>query len=255
MIEAAGLGQIAGVRHGFFTRQGGHSQGLYASLNCGLGSNDDRAAVRRNRRSVAEAVGAEPANLITVHQLHSNIVIHATEPWDEDARPKGDAIVTRRPGIAAAILTADCAPVLMADTTVGIVAAAHAGWKGAIGRVLESTVDEIERLGGHRHHIVAAIGPAIGRAAYEVGEEFRNRFVASEPGNARFFIAADRPLHYRFDLQAYAAYRLEALGLRRVETIEACTYTEEQRFFSYRRATHRGEPDYGRQISVVMLEA
>jgi copper oxidase (laccase) domain-containing protein len=121
--------------------------------------------------------------------------------------------------------------------------------------VLESTVDEIERLGGHRHHIVAAIGPAIGRAAYEVGEEFRDRFVASEPGNARFFIAADRPLHYRFDLQAYAAYRLEALGLKRVETIEACTYTEEQRFFSYRRATHRGEPDYGRQISVVMLEA
>ena len=254
MIEAAGLKQIAGLRHGFFTREGGHSQGPYASLNCGLGSNDDRRAVRHNRRFVADALGAEPASLLSVHQIHSNIVVHATASWDEDARPKGDAIVTRRPGIAAAILTADCAPVLMADTTVGIVAAAHAGWKGAIGRVLESTIDEMERLGGHRRHIVAAVGPAIGQGAYEVGQEFRDRFVASEPGNARFFIAADRPLHYRFDLQAYAAYRLEALGLQQVEIIPACTYTEEQRFFSYRRATHRGEADYGRQISAVMLE-
>ena len=242
MIEAAGLKQIAGLRHGFFTREGGHSQGLYASLNCGLGSNDDRRAVRHNRRFVADALGAEPASLLSVHQIHSNIVVHATASWDEDARPKGDAIVTRRPGIAAAILTADCAPVLMADTTVGI------------GRVLESTIDEMERLGGHRRHIVAAVGPAIGQGAYEVGQEFRDRFVASESGNARFFIAADRPLHYRFDLQAYAAYRLVALGLQQVEIIPACTYTEEQRFFSYRRATHRGEADYGRQISAVMLE-
>jgi polyphenol oxidase len=254
MIEAAGLGTIAGVRHGFFTREGGHSQGLYASLNCGLGSGDDLVTVRRNRQAVAAALGAEPEKLLSVFQLHSNTVIQANEPWDENARPKGDAIVTRRPGIAVAILTADCAPVLMADTTVGIVAAAHAGWKGAIGRVLESTIDEMERLGGHRRHIVAAIGPTISQRAYEVGEDFRDRFLTSEPGNARFFVDSDRPLHYRFDLPAYAAFRLEALGLQQVEVIEACTYTEEQRFFSYRRATHRGETDYGRQISVVMLE-
>jgi polyphenol oxidase len=254
MIEAAGLGQIAGLRHGFFTREGGHSQGIYASRNCGLGSGDDPAAVRRNRQSVAAALGAEPANLLSVYQVHGNTVIHSTEPWDASARPKADAIVTRRPGLAVAILTADCAPVLMADTTVGIVGAAHAGWKGAIGRVLESTIDEMERLGGHRRHIVAAVGPTIGQAAYEVGQEFYDRFLASEPGNARFFVASDRPGHYRFDLPAYCAFRLEALGLQQVEVIDACTYSEEQRFFSYRRATHRGETDYGRQISAVMLE-
>ncbi len=189
MIEAAGLGQIAGLRHGFFTREGGYSQGLYSSLNCGLGSGDDLAAVRRNRKAVAATLGAEPGNLLSVFQVHSNTVIQATEPWDANARPRADAIVTRRPGMAIAILTADCAPVLMADTTVGIVGAAHAGWKGAIGRVLESTIDEMERLGGHRRHIVAAIGPAIGQAAYEVGQEFYDRFLTSEPGNTRFFIA------------------------------------------------------------------
>jgi polyphenol oxidase len=254
MIEAAGLGNVAGVRHGFFTREGGHSQGLYASLNCGLGSGDDPAAVRRNRQSVAAALGADPGNLLSVYQVHGNTVIQATESWDGNARPKADAIVTRRPGMAVAILTADCAPVLMADITVGIVAAAHAGWKGAIGRVLEATIDEMERLGGHRRHIVAAIGPAISQVAYEVGQEFYDGFLTSEPGNARFFVASDRPLHHRFDLQAYCAFRLEALGLHEVEIIRACTYTEEQRFFSYRRATHRGETDYGRQISAVMLE-
>jgi purine-nucleoside/S-methyl-5'-thioadenosine phosphorylase / adenosine deaminase len=253
MIEAAGLGQIAGLRHGFFTREGGCSQGLYSSLNCGLGSGDDLAAVRRNRKAVAATLGAEPGNLLSVFQVHGNTVIQATEPWDANARPRADAIVTRHPGMAIAILTADCAPVLMADTTVGIVGAAHAGWKGAVGRVLESTIDEMERLGGHRRHIVAAIGPAIGQAAYEVGQEFYDRFLTSEPGNTRFFIASDRPLHYRFDLQAYCAYRLEALGLQQVEIVRACTYTDEQRFFSYRRATHRGETDYGRQISAVML--
>jgi purine-nucleoside/S-methyl-5'-thioadenosine phosphorylase / adenosine deaminase len=253
MIAAAGLGQIAGLRHGFFTREGGYSQGLYTSLNCGLGSGDDLATVRRNRQSVAEALGTEPGKLLSVFQIHSSTVVQATDPWDGNARPKADAIVTRRPGMAIAILTADCAPVLMADTTVGIIGAAHAGWKGAIGRVLESTIDEMERLGGHRRHIVAAVGPAIGQAAYEVGQEFYDRFLTSEPGNARFFLASDRPLHYRFDLQAYCAYRLEALGLQRVEIIRACTYTQEQRFFSYRRATHRGETDYGRQISAVML--
>ena len=254
MIEAAGLGQIAGLSHGFFTREGGYSQGIYTSRNCGLGSGDDPAAVRRNRRSVAEALGTEPGNLLSVYQVHGNTVIEATEPWDGNARPKADGIVTRRPGLAIAILTADCAPVLMADTTVGIVGVAHAGWKGAIGRVLESTIDEMERLGGHRRHIVAAIGPTIGHAAYEVGQEFHDRFLTSEPGNARFFIASDRPGHYRFDLQAYCAYRLEALGLQQIDVIRACTYSEEQRFFSYRRATHRRESDYGRQISAVMLE-
>jgi YfiH family protein len=254
MIEAAGLGRIAGLRHGFFTREGGYSQGLYASLNCGLGSGDDLSTVRRNRQSVAKALGAESANLLSVFQVHGNTVMQVTEPWDESARPKADGLVTRRPGIAVAILTADCAPVLMADTTVGIVGAAHAGWKGAIGRVLESTIDEMERLGGHRRHIVAAIGPAISQGAYEVGQDFYDRFLASEPGNARFFVASDRPLHHRFDLQAYCAYRLEALGLQQVEIVTACTYREEQRFFSYRRATHRGETDYGRQISAVMLE-
>ena len=213
MIEAAGLKQIAGLRHGFFTREGGHSQGLYASLNCGLGSDDDRRAVRHNRRFVADALGAEPASLLSVHQIHSNIVVHATAPWDEDARPKGDAIVTRRPGSpppSSPPIVPRCSwPTPRSASSPPPMPAGKAPSAG----VLESTIDEMERLGGHRRHIVAAVGPAIGQAAYEVGPEFRDRFVASEPGNARFFIACRTGRCTTGSIcQAYAAYRLEAAG-------------------------------------------
>ena len=204
--------------------------------------------------SVAEMLGTSGDNLLTAHQIYSGTVVVAPSPWKREDRPKADLVVTTQSGIAAAVLTADCAPVLMADTTVGIVAAAHAGWKGALNRILENTVDEMERLGGHRRHIVAAVGPTIGQKAYEVGDEFRDRFLASEAGNARFFVEGLRPGHHHFDLQAYAIYRLEAIGLEQVQAVPHCTYDEPECFFSYRRATHRGEPDYGRQISAIMLE-
>ena len=240
---------LAGLPHGFLGREGGVSQGMHGGLNVGLGSDDDRAAIAENRRRAVEAVAPGFA-LATVHQVHSADAVVATAAWPDDDRPRADAIVTDRPGLLLGILTADCAPVLLADAQAGVVGAAHAGWKGAIGGVTDATIDAMEKLGAQRGRIVAAVGPCIARASYEVDEGFRVRFCDADPENERFF-ADGRPGHCQFDLEAYVTARLAAAGVRRIEALGLDTYADERRFFSYRRATHRGEPDYGREIALI----
>lgn len=240
---------LEGVPHGFLGRQGGVSVGLMAGLNVGLGSGDDRAAIAENRRRATEAV-MPGAALVTVHQVHSAVAVIATAPIADDARARADALVTDRPGLLLGILTADCVPVLLADRAAGVVGAAHAGWKGAIGGVTDATVAAMERLGARRDRIVAAIGPCIARASYEVDDGFRARFCAADPTN-EFFFADGRAGHHQFDIEAYVAARLAAAGVRTVEALGLDTYADERLFFSYRRATHRGEPDYGREISLI----
>ena len=251
-VEAIRSGLI-GVPHGFLGRRGGVSMGVCAGLNVGLGSDDDRAAIAENRRRAVAAV-APGAALVTVHQIHSPNVVHATAPWPDDARPHADAIVSDRPGLALGILTADCAPVLLADAKAGVIGAAHAGWKGAYGGVIESVVSAMAGLGADRSRIAAAIGPAIARRSYEVDDAFARRFADADPENERFF-AAGRAGHHQFDLEAYVAARLAAAGVTRVEALGLDTYADPDRFFSYRRAAHRGEPDYGRQIALIALPA
>lgn len=240
------------VPHGFLGRRGGVSTGVCAGLNVGLGSDDDPDAVRENRRLAVEAV-APGARLVTVHQVHSATAIPAGT-WPDDARPHADALVTNQPGLALGILTADCTPVLFADAAAGIVGAAHAGWKGAIGGVVEATVDAMERLGASRSRIAAAVGPTIARKSYEVDEAFWRRFVEADPANERFF-SGGRTGHHQFDLEGFVVSRLAAAGLARIEALGLDTYSDPDRFYSYRRASHRGEPDYGRQISLIALPA
>lgn len=247
-LEAANL---AGVGHGFFGRDGGVSTGLYESLNCGPGSKDDPAAVKENRRRVANALGA--ADLISLSQIHSPIVHILSEAPAE--RPEGDAMVTATPGLALGILTADCAPVLLADAHAKVIGAAHAGWKGALGGALEGTVQAMEKLGADKSRIAAAIGPCISQANYEVSWEFRDKFLELGLRNRKFFtVVQGKEGHYRFDLEDYAAHRLTAMGLGSVEKIGVCTYPAENGFFSFRRTTHAGEPDYGRQVSAILLQ-
>ncbi len=248
MIRAAALD---GVPHGFLGRRGGVSQGAYASLNVGWGSDDDRAAIAENRRRAIAAV-APGAGLVTVHQIHSPDALYAAAPWPDDARPPADAIVTDRPGLALGILTADCTPVLLADRAAGVIGAAHAGWKGAFGGVIESTLAAMEGLGADRARIVAAVGPVIARKSYEVDDAFLRRFAEADPANERFF-SPGREGHQQFDLEAYVLARLAAAGVTRAEAVGLDTYSDPDRFFSYRRATHRGEPTYGRQISLIGL--
>ena len=252
-IQSPELSRHDGIAHGFFTRRGGVSTGIYASLNCGPGSKDDRAAVTENRRRVAAHLGVRPSHLVTAHQHHSTDAIVVTEPWTFEAMPKADALVTATPGIAVAALAADCAPVLFADPKARIVAAAHAGWKGALGGVLESAVATMERLGANRADIHAVLGPCIGPDAYEVGPEFEQQFIAQSAGNRRFFNRLDDRARPRFDLPAFVLGRLAALGLKAVENQSRCMYSDDQSFFSYRRTTHRREADYGRQISAIVL--
>ena len=240
---------LDGVAHGFLGRRGGVSQGLHGGLNVGIGSDDDPAAVAENRRRAAEAV-LPGAPLVTCFQVHGADCIRVNAPFDD--RPRADALVTDRPGLALGILTADCAPVLLADAEAGVVGAAHAGWKGAIGGVTDSTLAAMERLGARRDRIAAAIGPCIARPSYEVNEDFRRRFEGEDPANERFFVDA-RDGHAQFDLEAYVVHRLASAGVRRIEALGLDTYADEARFFSYRRATHRGEPDYGRQIAIIGL--
>lgn len=247
-IEVIRSPLLGDVPHGFLGRRGGVSAGVHAGLNVGLGSEDDRAAIEENRLRAVAAVMPD-ARLITVYQVHSADCVVA-EPWALADRPKADALVTDRPGMLLGILTADCAPVLLADTEAGVVGAAHAGWKGALAGVTDSTIAAMERLGARRDRIAAAIGPCIARASYEVDDAFARRFEAADPANERFF-AAGRPGHHRFDLEAYIAARLAAVGIARVEALSLDTYADESRFYSFRRATHRGEPDYGRQISLI----
>lgn len=241
------------VPHGFLGRRGGVSEGIHAGLNVGLGSDDDREAIRENRRRAVEAV-LPGARLVTLHQVHSAEAVVVSEPFADEARPHADALVTDRPGLLLGILTADCVPVLLADAEAGVAGAAHAGWKGALAGVTDATLDAMERLGARRERIAAAIGPCIGRASYEVDEGFVRRFEADDPANERFFAAA-RAGHAMFDIEAYVAHRLAAAGVRRIEALGLDTYADEDRFFSFRRATHRGEPGYGRQVSLIGLPA
>ena len=253
MIEARTLSAIAGIRHGFFTREGGHSGGLYASLNTGLGSDDDRETVKRNRARVCEVLGV--SRVVTPHQVHSPDAVIVEVPWDHDVPgsvPKADAVVTNRPGFAVAVNTADCTPVLFASADGKVVGAAHAGWKGAIGGVLASTVARMRDLGAN--DILAAIGPTISKANYEVGPEFQAQFVARDAANLRFFSPSVKAGHFMFDLPGFVRSQLEPLALAGVEDLGLCTYADEQRFFSYRRTTHRGEPDYGRQLSAICIK-
>lgn len=252
-LLAPKLGAAEGVRHGFFGRQGGVSRGIYRALNCGFGSADARADVAENRRRVASRLGLDGSPLNTVHQVHGTAVAVLEAPWPEGRGPKADAQVTRTPGLALTVLTADCAPVLFADPEAGVVAAAHAGWRGALAGIVATTVAAMLQLGAARHRIGAAVGPCIGRPSYEVGPEFKNAFLAADAGNARFFDAAERAGHDRFDLAGYLVARLRHEGLASVECLDRDTYAESGRFFSYRRATHLGEDDYGRMASTIVL--
>jgi YfiH family protein len=243
---------LEGVRHGFLGRRGGVSGGVCAGLNVGLGSSDDRAAVHENRRRALEAVAPEAA-LVTVHQVHSAEALPVTAPWPDDARPRADGMATDRPGLALGILTADCAPVLFADPQAGVIGAAHAGWKGALGGIVEATVGAMERLGADRARIAAAVGPCIARRSYEVDDAFLGRFADADAANERFFTDGVREGRHQFDLEGYVVSRLADAGLGRIEALGEDTYGQEDRFFSFRRATHRGEPDYGRQISLIAL--
>jgi len=247
------LQSVAGIRHGFFTRRGGVSGGIYDSLNIGTGSADDQQLVARNRARVAAWMGVADDSLLTAHQTHSPDVIVARAPFVGD-RPRADAVVTDRPGIAVGASTADCCPVLFVDGQARVVGAAHAGWKGAFTGVLENTIAAMEGLGARRDGIVAVLGPSIGQANYEVGPEFIDRFIAADAANACYFASSGRPGHARFGLNRYTVDRLVKAGVI-AEAMNCCTYAEEDLFFSYRRTTHRSEPDYGRQISAIVLEA
>nr|WP_256478464.1 peptidoglycan editing factor PgeF [Notoacmeibacter sp. MSK16QG-6] len=240
-----------GVRHGFFTRQGGVSEGIYQSLNIGVGSEDDPASIEENRRRVADSLGSE-ALVSTPWQIHSPDAITIDAPLSGE-RPKSDALVTGTPGVAIGVVTADCGPVLFADAEAGVIGAAHAGWRGAFSGILENTVHAMEALGAKRKRIVAVLGPSISQPSYEVGPEFVERFVMADEANHRWFASSQKSGHALFDLAGYTLARLKALGVQ-ADTLGLCTYQDEQRFFSYRRTTHRGEPDYGRQISAIMLD-
>lgn len=254
MAEAVEVNRAAvldGIAHGFLGRRGGVSQGVVAGLNVGLSAGDDDEAVRANRQLAVGAV-SPGARLVTVYQIHSADCVTATAPWADDARPHADAVVTDRPGLALGVVTADCAPVLLADREAGVIGAAHAGWKGAIGGVTEATVAAMEVLGARRDRIAAAIGPCIAQASYEVDSGFRDRFIATDAGNAAFF-AQGRTAHWQFDLEGYVELRLAQSGLTAVERLGLDTYPDVDRFYSFRRATHRGEATYGRQISLIAL--
>lgn len=248
VIRAVSLGQLP---HGFLGRRGGISVGECAGLNVGYGSNDDRETIAGNRRIAVAALHSD-AELATVHQVHSAGVMVAYEPWPQDDRPRADAMVTDTPNLLLGILTADCAPVLFADHKAVVVGAAHAGWRGALAGVTDATIEAMEQLGARRENIHAAVGPCIAQPSYEVDEAFRARFLHADPDNARFFVAGSvgKP---HFDLEAYVVHRLIAAGIDEIEALNLDTYADPDRFFSYRRSTHRGEADYGRQLSAIAI--
>ena len=248
VIQAAAL---AGVPHGFLGRRGGVSQGLVAGLNAGFGAGDDLADVQQNRALAVAAVMPGGA-LVTVYQIHSATCVSSTKPWPDDQRPHADAIVTDHPGLVLGVVTADCAPVLLADRVAGVIGAVHAGWKGAVAGVTDQTIAAMEALGAQRERIAAAIGPCIAQISYEVDQDFAEQFCTADPGNRRFF-AAGRAGHAQFDLEDYVGARLESAGVGMVERLALDTYSDPARFFSFRRATHLGEPNYGRQIALIGL--
>ncbi|VIO68947.1 Laccase domain protein YfiH [Bradyrhizobium ivorense] len=247
------LSAIPGLRHAFFSREGGVSDGVYASLNGGLGSNDDPAKVTENRRRMAEQLGVPLAQLISVHQVHSPDVAVVTEPWNGAPRPKADALVTRTEGLAISVTTADCGPILLVDPNARVIGAAHAGWKGALTGILESTIAAMEKLGADRSGIVAAIGPMIRQESYEVGSEFVARFIDADAENGMFFIPGERDGHAMFDLAGFIRMRLENAGVLMIDDLGIDTYADE-RCFSYRRSVHRKEADYGRHVHAIALE-
>ena len=246
------LAAVPGLRHAFFTREGGVSTGLYESLNGGVGSDDNPDHVTENRRRMAEHVGVAPSHFLTAFQIHSPDVAVATAPWDVEQRPRVDAMVTNVPGLALGVTAADCGPILFVDPNARVIGAAHSGWKGAIGGVLENTIAAMEKLGASRGNLIAAIGPLIRQASYEVGAEFVTQFTASDKNNARFFVPSTRADHAMFDLAGFIRQRLEHAGIRTIDDVGVDTYAD-QRFFSYRRTTHRKEPDYGRNIHAIVL--
>ena len=254
MIEAASL-KLTGLRHAFFSRDGGVSDGLYASLNGGTGSRDAPDKVAENRARMAAALGVAPSRFLTCYQVHSAEVAVAETPWPNDQRPRADAIVTRMRALAIGVTTADCGPVLLADPQGGVIGAAHAGWRGALAGVIEATVATMERLGAARARIRAAVGPMIRQPNYEVGPDLIARFAVEDQASRRFFAPAARDGHALFDLAGYVTARLARAGVTQIEDLGLCTYAEEGRFFSYRRATHRAEPDYGRHVNAIALIA
>ena len=243
----------AAIRHAFFTREGGVSEGMFASLNCGFGSGDDPDNVARNRAIAADRLGLTSDRLVTCYQIHSATVLKVETPWRREDSPRADGMVTDRPGIALGVLAADCAPILFADAQAGIIGAAHGGWRGALDGVAEATIAAMTALGAQADRIRTAIGPCIGQDSYEVGPEFPPRFAAVDAGSAAFFVPAARPGHFRFDLGGYIEHRLSRLGLAAVERAPYDTVADPERFFSYRRACLTGERDYGRALAAITL--
>lgn len=253
MLQSSLLAELPNVRHAFFTREGGVSEGVYGSLNGGIGSQDAPERVGENRARMAARLGVAPERLVTAYQIHSPDVIVATEPWTRAEAPRADAIVTRERGLAIGVTTADCGPVLFADSGAGVIGAAHAGWKGAVGGVLEAALEAMARLGAEPSRVVAALGPMIRQENYEVGADLVGRFAAADGDSTRFFGAARRPDRSLFDLAGYIRARLARAGIARIDDVARCTYADAERFFSYRRMTHRGEPDYGRHVNAIVL--
>jgi polyphenol oxidase len=253
MLTSLLLSSAPGIRHAFFTREGGVSEGIYAGLNGGLGSNDAPERVQENRRRMAEMVGVAPSHFLSLHQVHSPDALVVTEPWSSP-RPKADAMVTKVPGISLGVTAADCAPVLLVDPRAQVIGAAHAGWKGALTGVLESTLDAMEGIGAHRDDVIVALGPMIRQRNYEVGMEFVERFEQADADNVRFFASASRNGHAMFDLGGFIHNRLTRAGVLMTEDLDLCTYADETSFYSYRRSVHRKEPDYGRHVHAIVLD-
>ena len=245
---------LPGIRHAFFTREGGVSAGLYESLNGGVGSHDSASNVIENRARMAASLGVAPDRFLTAYQVHSPNVVIAEAPWTGETRPRADAIVTHMPNLAIGVTTADCGPILFAEPQARVIGAAHAGWRGALTGVAEATIAAMERLGAARSRMRAALGPMIRQHNYEVGSDLIDRFAAEDPDSTRFFGPASRPGHALFDLGGYIAARLERAGVGHIEDLGLCTYADPALFYSYRRATHRAEDDYGRHINAIALQ-
>jgi YfiH family protein len=252
MVRAKAL-TLPGIRHAFFTREGGVSGDVYRSLNGGTGSHDSATDVAENRARMAASLGVTPTRFLTAYQVHSPQVVAVDTPWTSDARPRADAIVTRTPALAIGVTTADCGPILFADPQARVIGAAHAGWRGALTGVVEATVAAMEQLGAARGQIRAALGPMIRQANYEVGPDLIDRFAAEDPTSKPFFGAASRAGHAQFDLGGYVAARLRRAGVGQIEDLGLCTYADPALFYSYRRATHRAENDYGRHVNAIAI--
>jgi polyphenol oxidase len=250
-LAASGISKLPDIAHGFFGRTGGTSSGLYASLNCGPGSGDDRINVTENRRRALAALTPRDCRLVTLYQIHSSDALVVRRPWEIGEAPKADAMATNASGIALGILTADCAPVLLAEVEARVIGAAHAGWKGALAGVIEQAIARMEELGARRERIAAAIGPSISRSAYEVGEDLRAAVLARDGAATQFFVPGTQAGHWQFDLAGYVHNRLRNEGIQNIEVLARCTYAEPENFYSFRRTTHLGESDYGRQLSAI----